>query len=104
MLLSREALRVTPLIGTLRGYTKSHHSVLTGITQYVTMNSYYQSFILGEAGDDLSAISLVDPSAHPSSEGNDVQRKEYKSTVPPFIGVIKPSVPGSDTSFSHSIK
>jgi hypothetical protein len=34
-----------------------------------------------KAGDDLSAISLVDPSAHPSSEGNDVQRKEYTSTV-----------------------
>ena len=45
-------------------------------TQYVTMNGYYQSFILGEAGDDLSAISLVDPFAHPSSERNDVQRKE----------------------------
>jgi hypothetical protein len=41
------------------------------------MSGYYQSFILGEAGDDLSAISLVDPSAHPSSERNYVQRKEY---------------------------
>jgi len=69
---------LTSIQGSLRRLGKTDlFYVLTGITQYVTMSGYYQSFILGEAGDDLSAISLVDPSAHPSSERNYVQRKEY---------------------------
>lgn len=95
VLLSREALRVTPLIGTFRGYTKSHHSVLTGITQYVTMKGYYQPFILGEAGDKNSknskrVSSPVPPKPRRGNNSNNhayLPYGRYLSPESPFVSL-----------------